>query len=153
MDEREAHRAFRALLLAHAYPGRAQPGPASRAEDALRMLEEAVWVDAPRPPLVIGTEDATPILAAATRGTELEPELGATVVRVVDGRGLRLRVVLEGPGVNGTCETSIPLTPGELAARDEACASYPLGIDLVFVEADGRVAALPRTARITPVGR
>jgi alpha-D-ribose 1-methylphosphonate 5-triphosphate synthase subunit PhnH len=114
----------------------------------LRLLEDAVWVDAPHPPLVLRTEDATPILASAPVGTELEPELGATIVRVVEDGFPRLAVVLEGPGVDGRHETSIPLTRPELAARDRACANYPLGIDLVFVETDGRVAALPRTTRV-----
>jgi alpha-D-ribose 1-methylphosphonate 5-triphosphate synthase subunit PhnH len=114
----------------------------------LRLLEDAVWVDAPQPPLVLRTEDATPILASAPVGTELEPELGATIVRVVEDGFPRLAVVLEGPGVDARHETSIPLTRPELAARDRACANYPLGIDLVFVETDGRVAALPRTTRV-----
>jgi alpha-D-ribose 1-methylphosphonate 5-triphosphate synthase subunit PhnH len=148
MDDRTAHRAFRALLLAHAYPGRVQPGPAPRAGDVLELLEEAVWVDAPRPAVLIGPGDASTELDAADRGTELEPELGATVVRLVPEGCPRLRVALEGPGVDGHLEASLPCTRAELEARDRACAAYPLGIDLVFLEPDGGIRALPRTARV-----
>lgn len=148
MDERAAHRAFRSLLLAHAYPGRAQPGPEGHPGDLLRLLQEAVWVDAPRPPVVIGPGDASAALEAADRGTELEPELGVTVVRLVDEDGRGLLVSLEGPGVAGRLETALPLSPAELEARNRACAAYPLGIDLVFLERGGRIRALPRTTRV-----
>jgi alpha-D-ribose 1-methylphosphonate 5-triphosphate synthase subunit PhnH len=148
MDDRAAHRAFRALLLAHAYPGRLQPGPAPRAADVLEMLEEAVWVDAPRPPVLVGPEDATGELEAADRGSEEEPERGATVVRLVEGDGPRVPVTLEGPGVDGRLQTSLPCSRRELEARDRACAAYPLGIDLVFLEPDGGIRALPRTTRV-----
>lgn len=148
MDDRAAHRAFRALLLAHAYPGRVQPGPAPRAGEVLELLEDAVWVDAPQPPVLLGPGDATAELDAAGRGTELEPELGATVVRVVQEGGPHVRVALEGPGVDGRLETSLPCSRPELEARDRACAGYPLGIDLVFLQPDGGIQALPRTTRV-----
>ncbi|HYZ01744.1 MAG TPA: phosphonate C-P lyase system protein PhnH [Candidatus Binatia bacterium] len=148
MDDRAAHRAFRALLLAHAYPGRVQPGPASRAGEVLELLEEAVWADAPRPPVLLGPGDATAELDAAGRGTELEPELGATVVRLAQPGGPRVRVALEGPGVDGRLETSLACSRPELEARARACAGYPLGIDLVFLEPDGGIQALPRTTRV-----
>lgn len=148
MDERTAHRAFRALLLATSYPGRRQPGPAPSAKEVLEALREAVWVDAPQGPLMMA-DDAAGQLEEADRGTELEPERGATLVRLVGAGAPRLRAVLEGPGVDGSIRVWLPLTASELAARDRACAAYPLGVDLVFLEADGGIAALPRTTRVT----
>lgn len=148
MDERTAHRAFRSLLLATAYPGRPQRGPSGEAGATLAALQEAVWCDAPRPPVLLGTDDASAVVAAADRGTELEPELGATLVRVVEAGRARLPVVLRGPGVDGRLETTLPLTSAELAARDEACRTRPLGVDLFFVEADGSIGALPRSTRV-----
>lgn len=147
MDERTAHRAFRALLLANAYPGRLQAGPAPNAGGTLEALREAVWVDAPQGPLMMAG-DAASQLEEADRGTELEPERGATLIRLVDAGVPRLRAVLEGPGVDGAIRARLPLSPSELAARNRACAAYPLGVDLVFLEADGGIAALPRTTRV-----
>lgn len=148
MDERTAHRAFRALLLAAAYPGRLQRGPSSEAGATLAALQEAVWWDALCPPILLEGEDASAAVAAADRGTELEPELGSTLVRVVEAGRPRLPVVLRGPGVDGRLETTLPLTAEELAARDEACRTRPLGVDLFFVEADGSIGALPRSTRV-----
>lgn len=148
MDDRVAHRAFRALLLAAAYPGRLQPGPGSAAAETLEALQDAVWVDAPQPPLLLDPGDAATTVLTAERGTEVEPELGATLVRVVGAADARLPVVLRGPGVDGELETTLPLTDGELAARDEACSRRPLGVDLVFVEPDGRIATLPRSTKV-----
>lgn len=148
MDEPTAHRAFRALLLAVAYPGRRQPGPGREAAATLAALDEAVWCDATRPPVLLRGNDASATIATADRGTELEPELGATLVRLVEPGRERLPVVLRGPGVDGTLETALPLTAGELDARDEACRTRPLGVDLFFVEADGSIGALPRSTLV-----
>jgi alpha-D-ribose 1-methylphosphonate 5-triphosphate synthase subunit PhnH len=149
VDERTCHRAFRALLLANAYPGRLQPGPCSDAAAMLEALMDAVWCDDPRPPLVIDEGDAAELLAAADRGTEIEPERGATIARVVRGTCPHTAVRLAGPGVDGELRTSLALRPSEVAARAEACAAYPLGIDLVILEASGHVAALPRTVSVS----
>ncbi|MBK7726783.1 MAG: phosphonate C-P lyase system protein PhnH [Dehalococcoidia bacterium] len=48
------------------------------------------------------------------------------------------------------------LSPGKrsqhriLPRPRRACGSYPLGIDLFLVDAEGRLVGLPRTTRITP---
>lgn len=148
MDERTAHRAFRSLLLATAYPGRLQPGPSNEAGATLGAIDEAVWCDAPRPPVLLRGNDASTTILNADRGTELEPELGATLVRVVESGRDRLPVVLRGPGIDGSLETTLPLTAGELDARDAACGTRPLGVDLFFVEADGSIGALPRSTLV-----
>lgn len=148
VDERTAHRAFRALLLAHAYPGRPQAGPCTSAAATFDALMDAVWCDAPVPPVVVDGADASARLIAADRGTEIEPERGATIVRVeTPGASPRTRVRLSGPGVNGELRTSLALRESELRARAEACAAYPLGIDVVMIDASGAITALPRTVR------
>lgn len=153
VDEQTCHRAFRALLLAHGYPGRPQQGPCDDAATTLEALMEAVWCDTPRPPLFIDEADAAEALEAAGRGTETEPELGETVVRVVRDAAAcpRTDVCLRGPGVDGELRTSVALRPSELAARARACAAYPLGIDLVLLEPEGRITALPRTVGASAV--
>lgn len=151
VNERTAHRAFRALLLAHAYPGRPQAGPYADAAATFDALMDAVWSDAPRPPVVIDELDASARLMAADRGTEIEPELGATIVRVLRSECPRTGVRLSGPGIDGELRTSLPLRASELGARARACAAYPLGIDLVLVDESGHITALPRTVSATAV--
>jgi len=82
-------------------------------------------------------------------GTLSSPELGATLI--LQGRSLgsgRLTLKLTGPGISGQ-------RPAALAGFDRAwfdrraewLASFPLGIDLMLVDAV-RVMVLPRTTRI-----
>lgn len=83
------------------------------------------------------------------RGTLDLPDQGATLVlRVADltaGAGLRL----SGPGIPGTRDLSVAgLHDDWLEARARWCADFPLGCDLVLVDAT-RAAVLPRTTRIT----
>jgi alpha-D-ribose 1-methylphosphonate 5-triphosphate synthase subunit PhnH len=88
-------------------------------------------------------------LAAVPRGTAAAPERGALValtVPALDG-GAPLR--LAGPGVDGSVTVAPSgLLPGLLAARAEAVAAFPAGIDLLLVTHDGLVLGLPRGTRI-----
>ena len=64
-----------------------------------------------------------------------------------------LRLGLSGPGVPGRRELLVyGLPAAAIAARNQACAEYPLGVDLVLATTDGRVAALPRTTTVTIEG-
>jgi alpha-D-ribose 1-methylphosphonate 5-triphosphate synthase subunit PhnH len=110
-----------------------------------RPVEEADYV------LFVG-ESFEKDFTRLKRGTLEYPERSSTalvcVQRLSDtgaagGRTLRV----SGPGVKG----AIMLTVGGLDARylEERSAAnrfYPLGIDLLFVDPDGRVAGLPRTS-------
>lgn len=85
------------------------------------------------------------------RGLPDTPELGATlivVVRTVGAGGLALG--LTGPGVASSASLSVTgLVRETVLARNEACAEYPLGIDLLVVDGDGRLAGIPRTTNVT----
>lgn len=60
-----------------------------------------------------------------------------------------LRISLEGPGVPGRRIINLSGVTGELfAARDRANAHYPIGIDLIFIDHEGRIIALPRTTQV-----
>ncbi len=160
----EGHRAFRALLEAMANPGRrlALPWP-DRPDLALRSVWEvdtAVHRVGPTPDvgrpadvdhaevvLVGGAEAGPLVLAAADRGTDERPELGATVVYVAPAAP-PLAVRLRGPGVDGTLGCELPLTRSDLELRDQACADWPRGIDVVLLETGGWVRGLPRTTQV-----
>jgi alpha-D-ribose 1-methylphosphonate 5-triphosphate synthase subunit PhnH len=171
--DRALHRAFRAVLAALAQPGRAFDGPLVDGVDAARrtatLAIEAIWdaatpmhftqpalplrfearaeaADAAGVIVVEGGLDAATV-SEARRGSEELPEDGATIV-CIGGSHVRTPVRLRGPGIDGETVVALPLAPAALAAREEACARYPLGIDLVFFESDGRIAGLPRTTRV-----
>lgn len=84
------------------------------------------------------------------RGSAAAPELAALVsVSVVGVDGGPRRWRLSGPGVPGTLEVAPAGVPeGLVAARAEAVAGFPAGIDVLLVAPDGRVLGLPRSTRI-----
>jgi alpha-D-ribose 1-methylphosphonate 5-triphosphate synthase subunit PhnH len=166
-DVQRAHRLFRAALLALAYPGRPatpavaplEPWPdavlAERLVDAVWDADTLVWrsdvpslasVEDAAVLLVLGSESGGAVLHAC-RGTEEAPEDGATVVYVPDAAAPVTLARLTGPGIETSLETTLPLAPGELAARAEACATWPLGVDVLVVR-DGALAGLPRTTAV-----
>ena len=85
------------------------------------------------------------------RGTAEAPEDAALVslaVADLDGGDRRWR--LSGPGIADTAMLAPRGLPdGFVAARAEAVAGYPAGIDVLLVTDDFRVVGLPRTTTIT----
>lgn len=89
-------------------------------------------------------------LAAVPRGSAAAPEDAALVtVPVSDvARGGHL-LRLTGPGIATTVQVAPGgLAPELLAARRDAVAGFPAGIDLLLVDGDGGVLGLPRSTRI-----
>jgi phosphonate C-P lyase system protein PhnH len=148
-DTVAGHRAFRALLLALALPGRDQevPGATDGAAVAAQLLD-AVWTSGDTSVVVVDAGCDPVVLDDVPRGTEERPEDGATVIAVVDGAPASTTVQLTGPGIDGALTTALPLTAGFLEARAGACAAWPLGIDVVIAGPGGRVVGLPRTTRV-----
>jgi alpha-D-ribose 1-methylphosphonate 5-triphosphate synthase subunit PhnH len=164
------HRAYRAVLVAVSYPGRAVP-VAPTTEAALGLVLLSTWepgsrvalAGSPPPPLpwetepvpaacaellVVGGTSSGGALGCVHRGDEDRPEAGGTAVYAVsEGRAVQ-RVRLRGPGVPGTLDTDLLLDAAELTDRDAACAAWPMGVDLLVVDPEGRVTALPRTTRV-----
>lgn len=61
-----------------------------------------------------------------------------------------LSITVEGPGVPGRRILKLSgITPAFFEARSRANAHYPLGIDLLIVDLDGRISALPRTSQVS----
>jgi alpha-D-ribose 1-methylphosphonate 5-triphosphate synthase subunit PhnH len=84
------------------------------------------------------------------RGSARAPEDAALVaLGVRDVHGGPHRWTLSGPGVRGTATIAPRGVPaGFVAARADAVAAYPAGIDILLVTDDGRVVGLPRTTTI-----
>lgn len=91
-------------------------------------------------------------IAQAKPGTLEEPERGATVVLLVDSISTAPAkdltcFELSGPGIEKTAELYV--SQAEWAhARAERADEYPCGIEILLVDGEGNVAALPRTTRI-----
>ncbi|WP_131766109.1 phosphonate C-P lyase system protein PhnH [Protofrankia symbiont of Coriaria ruscifolia] len=146
------HDAFRATLVALSHPGSVQPVPgAGDVVEAVRLVLDATWEPEALPVVITGVPEPGELLDLPV-GTEEEPELGATVVVLVDEDAPVTRVRLSGPGVDGDLDTDLPLAAGVLAEREQACAAWPRGIDVVVVGPGPCVVGLPRTTRIALLG-
>ncbi len=150
-DEVALHGAFRATLMALSRPGSAQPVPgAEDAVEAARLMLDAAWEPEEPPVIITGGSEPGELLEVPV-GTEEEPELGATVIVLVDSGAPRIRVRLSGPGIDGELDTDLPVTASALAEREQACACWPCGIDLLLVGPGAQVMGLPRTTRVAVV--
>lgn len=96
---------------------------------------------------VLALEDDATVPASLKRGELEVPEGGATLIARVEQLGAGpLCLLLAGPGVLNAGELSVTgLSTETIGARNVACASYPLGIDVFLVDPDGRMAGIPRT--------
>jgi len=85
------------------------------------------------------------------RGTATAPEDGALLAfAVADLEGGERSWRMKGPGIAEVATLAPRGLPASfVAARAEAVAGYPAGIDVLLVTDDGRIAGLPRTTTIT----
>jgi len=88
-------------------------------------------------------------LGGAKRGTPEYPDIGATAVYLVEKLGeTGGEVEMRGPGINGTVRPLISgLAKTEFGLLREANAEFPLGVDALFLDPDGRVMCIPRSTR------
>lgn len=106
--------------------------------------------------LVVDGAGSGGLVRRLPRGTPEFPDRGATVIYSLppaEATGTP-QVVLAGPGVPppGRRAVAIPgIAPQELEALREANAEFPLGLDSLFLLADGGLIGLPRSARILTV--
>ena len=82
-------------------------------------------------------------------GSLESPEFGATLLVAVDalGRGAQ-SISLSGPGIDGECQLQFDgLHADWLIQRGEWVSAFPLGVDLLLIDAR-RIVALPRTTHV-----
>ena len=144
----ERHRAFRALLAALAMPGTRHDLPAG--SDSALLIDAIYGENVPVAAIVHSALSAERI-AAAERGDELAPQNGTMFYLRTDERTPWVAARISGPGIRLPYITGVPLASEALRARNEACAAFPLGIDVVAVDGDA-VIAFPRTTRIEAQG-
>lgn len=84
------------------------------------------------------------------RGTLEYPDQGATVVYRVETLGYgNLSITLTGPGVDGETDLDMAgLDLEELGQLKDVNIEFPLGIDALFIDRTGRIAAIPRSSQI-----
>lgn len=86
------------------------------------------------------------------RGSLEYPDDGATLLLLVEDITTSdlPPATLTGPGIDGSIRMALPgFTPETLAAREEAVATYPMGIDILILDRAGHLIGLPRTTVVT----
>lgn len=145
----EEHAAFRAVLEALSRPGTPQPlaGATEDPSDLADLVLAAVWEPDGGPEVLTGQPPAG-LLARLPRGTEEQPETGATAIVITSSHDPVTEVVLSGPGVDGEMVVALPLSAAALAERAEACEVWPCGIDVLIVGPGREVRGLPRSTGV-----
>lgn len=84
------------------------------------------------------------------------PDMGATIIyqaeqlAVSGGEGT---ITLSGPGIEHTIQPSILGVPQEeLLCLTEINSQYPLGIDVLLVDLENKIMAIPRSVQVQPAG-
>jgi alpha-D-ribose 1-methylphosphonate 5-triphosphate synthase subunit PhnH len=87
------------------------------------------------------------VIRALKRGSLAYPDDSATlIVDVHEGADDTYR--LTGPGIQHEMQCGLAFNEEIVAALADANAHYPCGIDVLLVDAEGRITGLPRTTHI-----
>ena len=172
------HSLFRTILMAMSHPGSVYPVPELEDEpDAVTcllgcMMDNEVGfavIDDPdletrlakqtcgRPApvdaadFIIAPKGSTQgAIGRFKRGTLEYPDKGATVVYLVETLGYgNISFTLSGPGVDGEADLEISgFGWEELRNLRDVNIEFPLGVDALFMDSAGRIAAIPRSSQI-----
>jgi alpha-D-ribose 1-methylphosphonate 5-triphosphate synthase subunit PhnH len=103
--------------------------------------------------IFVANGDSRGLIRHAQRGSQDYPDLGATIIYQIErleedaGHG---GISLRGPGIEDRATPLIiGLGPEELALIQEMNNEYPLGVDVLLIDRENKVMALPRSLRIT----
>lgn len=173
----QGHAAFRAVLQAMSRPGTIVALPEGEAEPAMQLL--SCLLDNETALTVLGDPDLEarlarhigcrpgPLaetdcivaahgvtgscLAGCRRGSLEYPHTGATVVYLVRRLGSPgMAIGLAGPGIKGRAVLAVDgLGSGEPAILAAINRDFPLGVDAILLDREGRLACIPRSTTIT----
>jgi len=89
------------------------------------------------------------ILTAAKTGTLIKPDQSATLfIQTGDGGAKTTRVTLQGPGIQGSTQKTLPVDKVFLNRLREKNISYPLGIDCFLLNPEGVLIGIARTTTL-----
>lgn len=88
------------------------------------------------------------ILKNIKHGTYADPQESATIILLCSRIEGEDRLCLRGPGVDGELTTEVyPYIRKVIEIRDALNIEYPLGVDLIFVDGDGKMLGVPRLVK------
>lgn len=87
-------------------------------------------------------------IEAAKIGELQDPHFSATLIVEAESVAGGTKLRLTGPGIRSAAGAEPLLSETWVDARAERNAEFPLGLDLLFVDAEHRLLALPRTTQI-----
>ncbi|WP_408008178.1 phosphonate C-P lyase system protein PhnH [Pseudalkalibacillus sp. A8] len=89
------------------------------------------------------------VMSQVNRGTLENPHESATIIINVDRLSNGKKLLLSGPGIDGTKECFIEGLPAAwITERERVNKEYPIGVDFIFVTQSGDLTAIPRTTTI-----
>jgi alpha-D-ribose 1-methylphosphonate 5-triphosphate synthase subunit PhnH len=81
-------------------------------------------------------------------GDLAQPHTAATVITLVKSFESGQRLQFSGPGIQKSFTQAIDLPSDWITVRAERNREFPLGVDLIFVDPDGSILAIPRTTHL-----
>lgn len=121
-------------------------------QEKIRQLTYCFKQEMEKAPFILVTRDQNDslgsVIEAACEGTLEDPQKGATII--VECKEIKgdPQFVLQGPGIPSKAYIAIDMDENWLDARNEKNQEFPLGVDMIFVDKQGNVVALPRTTRV-----
>lgn len=93
-------------------------------------------------------EDWENAFKEAYAGDLINPQNSATIIMEVDAVNNQNNLILTGPGIEKECYVHVNTTNGWIGMRANKNSEYPLGVDLIFTDADANILCLPRTTQV-----
>jgi len=123
--------------------------PSSPLEDFVRARTAARVAPADTADFVLATTGSitSDAVSKLKRGSLAYPDDSATLVVDVAAPAPLTRLQMSGPGIPQKRDVDVPLSTQIVRALEAANADYPCGVDVLLVNADGLVMALPRSVR------
>ncbi|MCR8630287.1 phosphonate C-P lyase system protein PhnH [Paenibacillus radicis (ex Xue et al. 2023)] len=92
--------------------------------------------------------DLAHALETAKIGDLIDPHHSATLIVETDGISSDAEFKLTGPGIKDAALVQVKTKDDWMEIRAERNAEYPLGLDLIFIDAGHRLLCLPRTTQV-----